>query len=166
MNVRSVLVTGFHAKLGRVFRGSDSRRRVPLLCLRALSVSGVDYQAVRAQVSLAEVLELLVFVAGETSGDQVEGPVPSMDRVRFEAGLPPQISAKTPIVALSVGQPETNSISGLRRPNSHFTAPRSTSAGALTGRYPESLADQTATVNTPCRRNREEQPVFFTHIFW
>lgn len=39
-------------------------------------MSGVDYQAVRAQASLAKVLELLGFVASETSGDQVRGVYP------------------------------------------------------------------------------------------
>ena len=61
---------------GVFFRGSNSTRRVPLLCSRVLSVSGVDYQAVRAQASLAEVLELLGFVGNETSGDQVRGACP------------------------------------------------------------------------------------------
>jgi DNA primase len=40
------------------------------------SMSGIDFQAVRAQASLAEVLELLGFVAGETSGEQVRGACP------------------------------------------------------------------------------------------
>jgi DNA primase len=39
-------------------------------------MSGIDYQAVRSQASLAEVLDLLGFVAGETSGDQVRGACP------------------------------------------------------------------------------------------
>jgi hypothetical protein len=38
-----------------------------------LGVSGVDYQAVRAHANLAEVLELLGFVASETSGDESSG---------------------------------------------------------------------------------------------
>jgi DNA primase len=39
-------------------------------------MAGVDFQAVRAQVSLAEVLELLEFVEAERSGDQVRGACP------------------------------------------------------------------------------------------
>lgn len=39
-------------------------------------MTGVDYQAVRAQTNLAEVLELLGFAASETSGDQVRGACP------------------------------------------------------------------------------------------
>jgi hypothetical protein len=38
-----------------------------------LGVSGVDYPAVRAHANLAEVLELLGFVASETSGDESSG---------------------------------------------------------------------------------------------
>ena len=37
-------------------------------------MSGVDFQVVRAEVQLAQVLELLGFVATETHGDQVRGP--------------------------------------------------------------------------------------------
>ena len=58
------------------FFGSDLRLRVPLLCSRVWGGSGVDYEAVRAQVSLEEVLQLLGFVAAETSGDQVRGACP------------------------------------------------------------------------------------------
>jgi DNA primase len=39
-------------------------------------VQGVDFQAVRAQVSLEEVLELLGFEAGNTTGKQVRGACP------------------------------------------------------------------------------------------
>jgi DNA primase len=62
-----------------------------------LGVSGVDYEAVRAQASLAEVLELLGFVASETSGDESSGdqargacPLhesPSRDSRSFSANL-------------------------------------------------------------------------------
>jgi DNA primase len=37
-------------------------------------MNGIDFQAVRAQIQLAEVLNLLGFVATETHGDQVRGP--------------------------------------------------------------------------------------------
>ena len=55
-------------------------------------MSGVDYQAVRAQASLAEVLELLGFVTSETSGDQFRGACPlhgspSRDSRSFSANL-------------------------------------------------------------------------------
>jgi CHC2 zinc finger len=40
------------------------------------SMSGIDYQALRAQVNLAEVLEMLGFVASEISGEQVRGAYP------------------------------------------------------------------------------------------
>lgn len=55
-------------------------------------MSGIDYQAVRAQASMAEVLELLGFVASETSGEQVRGacPIhgsPSRESRSFSANL-------------------------------------------------------------------------------
>lgn len=37
---------------------------------------GLDFQAIRAAVSISQVLELLGFVASEQSGDQVRGPCP------------------------------------------------------------------------------------------
>ena len=37
-------------------------------------MSGVDYQAVRTHVAMSQVLDLLGFVATETSDDQVRGP--------------------------------------------------------------------------------------------
>lgn len=37
---------------------------------------GIDFAAVRAQASMADVLGLLAFVPRETSGDQVRGPCP------------------------------------------------------------------------------------------
>ena len=37
---------------------------------------GIDFAAVRASASMAEVLDLLAFVPRETSGDQVRGPCP------------------------------------------------------------------------------------------
>ena len=36
----------------------------------------LDFQAVRAAVSISQVLEIVGFVAGEQSGDQVRGPCP------------------------------------------------------------------------------------------
>ncbi len=66
----------FPASSERVFLGPNSRLRIPLLYSRVLGVSGVDYQAVRAQASLAEVLELLGFVVSEISNDQVRGACP------------------------------------------------------------------------------------------
>lgn len=37
---------------------------------------GVDYQAVRQQAPMSDVLELLAFVPSETHGDQLRGPCP------------------------------------------------------------------------------------------
>ena len=36
----------------------------------------LDFQAIRAAVSISQVLEIVGFIAGEQSGDQVRGPCP------------------------------------------------------------------------------------------
>ena len=37
---------------------------------------GIDFHAVRSMISMAQVLELIRFVAHECSGDQLRGPCP------------------------------------------------------------------------------------------
>jgi hypothetical protein len=76
MKARSVLARVSSQVPGVFFEGRIRHYGFLFSGTRVLSVSGVDYQVVRAQVSLAEVLELLGFVAGETLGDQVRGACP------------------------------------------------------------------------------------------
>jgi len=46
------------------------------LCVEFTSVAGIRFAAVRAQVSLAEVLDLVGFVPSRICGDEVRGPCP------------------------------------------------------------------------------------------
>lgn len=55
----------------------DSRRQVQFLfSVQNDAMPGMDFAAVRAQVSMAQVLDLLGFVAHERSGNQVRGACP------------------------------------------------------------------------------------------
>ena len=55
----------------------DSRKEVQFLfSVRGAAMPGIDFAAVRSQVSMAQVLDLLGFIAPERSGSQVRGACP------------------------------------------------------------------------------------------
>ena len=53
-----------------------SKHSSPLPCAPRLPMPGVRFHEVRSLVSMAQVLELLGFVANEASGDELRGPCP------------------------------------------------------------------------------------------
>ena len=80
---------------GRGSSWNPEKVRVPLLCSafsdtlegsyreesrgrfhRRQPLPGVDFQIVRSRVSMAQVVELIGFVANKSSGDQLRGPCP------------------------------------------------------------------------------------------
>lgn len=73
-------------KLSKKFSNSQNRvtsghLRVPLLCRDHIdsageTMPGVDYQAIRAAVTMTQVLDLISFEATERLGEQLRGPCP------------------------------------------------------------------------------------------
>ena len=74
--VNSILTEGYNACCSAVFRAHKNEYGFLFSVSKDAGVPGVDFHAVRSQVSILQVLELLGFAPASTSGSQVRGACP------------------------------------------------------------------------------------------
>jgi len=105
-------------------------------------VPGIDFNTLRNEITMEQVLELIHFAPSSRLGDQWRGPCPVHQSASSRSrSLSVNLSTRRS-TATSAKAGETSSSSGLRSTGSRSTTPPSISVVPSVGRYPGSHAGE------------------------